>query len=287
MQTKSLRLARERLHVSAVPDTLPCRENEFNEILGLLHTAIKDKTGTCICNEDLEINGMKLTEPAQAYALLYDFLIGGKVTNKHAADLLEKHFQSPPPRNSPPCVVLMDELDLLVTRKQTIMYNFFEWPNRPRSQLIVVAIANTMDLPERMLTNKVSSRLGLTRINFQPYTHQQLYTIVQSRLQGLEVFDEDAVELCSRKVSAVSGDARRALDICRRAVEMAEERWEQKKKGKAPQVTMTIIDSVIKEMTMSRTVQFISHSSTHQKLFLIALRNRLHASGLPETTFRE
>jgi origin recognition complex subunit 1 len=42
----------------------------------------------------------------------------------------------------------MDELDLLVTAKQTVMYNFF------------VAVANTMDLPERMLSNKISSRLG-------------------------------------------------------------------------------------------------------------------------------
>ena len=54
----------------------------------------------------------------------------------------------------------MDELDLLVTKKQTVMYNFFEWPNRPNSKLVVIAIANTMDLPERILTNKVSSRLG-------------------------------------------------------------------------------------------------------------------------------
>ena len=57
-------------------------------------------------------------------------------------------------------VVLMDELDLLVTSKQTVMYNFFEWPNWLHSRLIVVAVANTMDLPERMLSNKVSSRLG-------------------------------------------------------------------------------------------------------------------------------
>jgi len=60
----------------------------------------------------------------------------------------------------------MDELDLLVTRKQTVMYNFFQWPNLPHSRLIVIAIANTMDLPERMLTNKVSSRLGKKIIYF-------------------------------------------------------------------------------------------------------------------------
>ena len=48
----------------------------------------------------------------------------------------------------------MDELDLLVTRKQTVIYNFFDWPNRRHSRLVVVAVANTMDLPERMLTQR-------------------------------------------------------------------------------------------------------------------------------------
>jgi Cdc6-like AAA superfamily ATPase len=56
--------------------------------------------------------------------------------------------------------VVVDELDLLVTRKQTIMYNLFNWPNARNSNLIVVTIANTMDLPERYLPNKVTSRLG-------------------------------------------------------------------------------------------------------------------------------
>lgn len=54
----------------------------------------------------------------------------------------------------------MDELDLLVTKKQTVMYNFFDWPSRPLSKLIVVAIANTMDLPERLMSNKIASRMG-------------------------------------------------------------------------------------------------------------------------------
>ena len=57
-------------------------------------------------------------------------------------------------------VVLMDELDALVTSKQDVMYNFFNWPSLPGSKLIVIAVANTMDLPERVLNQKVSSRLG-------------------------------------------------------------------------------------------------------------------------------
>ena len=61
------------------------------------------------------------------------------------------------------------------------MYNLFDWPGRSGSRFVVVAIANTMDLPERVMMNRVSSRLGLTRMTFQPYTHTQLLQIVSSR----------------------------------------------------------------------------------------------------------
>ena len=103
---------------------------------------------------------MRLSEPPQAYSALWNGLTGEKVSPAHAEDLLDARFR----RHSAdrvPCVVLMDELDLLVTKKQSVVYNFFEWPNLKNSQLIVVAIANTMDLPERSLSNKVSSRLGI------------------------------------------------------------------------------------------------------------------------------
>ena len=48
--------------------------------------------------------------------------------------------------------------------------------------------------------------------------------IIQSRLESVpaHVVDPDAIQFASRKVAGVSGDARRALDICRRAVEIAE-----------------------------------------------------------------
>ena len=80
------------------------------------------------------------------------------------------------------------------------MYNLFDWPNQQHSRLVVVAVANTMDLPERLLAHRVSSRLGLTRITFAPYTHEQLATIIRNRLGNSAVFHNDAIELCSRKV---------------------------------------------------------------------------------------
>lgn len=234
---------------------LPCREEQFAEVYNYLESAITAGTGSCIYisgtpgtgktatvrevvaslsaaveAEELdefifvEINGMKVTDPHQSYSLLWEALTGDRLSPTHALGLLEREFSSPSPRRVP-CVVLMDELDQLVTKNQSVMYNFFNWPGLRHSRLIVLAVANTMDLPERTLSNKISSRLGLTRITFPGYTHDQLIQIISSRLENVprKLVDPDAIQFASRKVAQVSGDARRALDICRRAVEIAEQ----------------------------------------------------------------
>lgn len=86
-----------------------------------------------------------------------------------------------------PVVLVIDELDLLCTRRQDILYSLFDWPTRHNNHrvLIVLAIANTMDLPERLLHPRVASRLGLTRLTFAPYSHEQLAQIVRHNLSSL------------------------------------------------------------------------------------------------------
>lgn len=60
----------------------------------------------------------------------------------------------------------MDELDQLMTTKQDVVYNFFNWPTLVGSKIVVLAVANTMDLPERVMTGRVRSRLGKRDIQF-------------------------------------------------------------------------------------------------------------------------
>jgi origin recognition complex subunit 1 len=335
-------LARSTLHVSAVPNALPCREDEFGEVYAHLETAISAGTGSCIyisgtpgtgktatvrevvaalnvaVSADelddfvfVEINGMKVTDPHQSYSLLWEALKGQRVSATHALELLEREFSTPSPRRVP-CVVLMDELDQLVTKSQGVMYNFFNWPQLRHSRLIVLAVANTMDLPERTLSNKISSRLGLTRITFPGYTHQQLIKIIESRLEGIGqvVVEPDAVQFASRKVAAVSGDARRALDICRRAVEIAESdkaaadqaaleasveetndetitttiapaKTAMMKKGV---VTISTIKRAINEATSTPLAAYLRSLPLASKLFLAALLGRIRRTGLTEST---
>jgi len=124
-------------------------------------------------------------------------------------------------------VVLLDELDQLVLAKQTVLYNLFNWPTLPNSRLIVIAVANTMNLAD-MLPNKIQSRVGksgiwqhlttgLTRVNFEPYTMAQLVQIIESRLENVpqNIIEKDAIRLCAMRIANNTGDARKALDICR------------------------------------------------------------------------
>ena len=343
-------LARSNLHVSSVPLSLPCRANEFATVYTHLESAITAGTGTCIYisgtpgtgktatvrevvaqlnasveAEELddfifvEINGMKVTDPHQSYSLLWEALKGERVSSGHALGLLEREFDHPSPRRVP-CVVLMDELDQLVTKNQSVMYNFFNWPGLRHSRLIVLAVANTMDLPERTLSNKISSRLGLTRILFPGYTHEQLQEIIRSRLEGVSgnLVDSDAVQFASRKVAAVSGDARRALDICRRAVEIAESESQdaddpllatpsksarrreaqqlageggeairaREKKGSG-KVTIQTIKRAINEATSSPLQQYLKTLPLSAKLFLAALLAQTRRSGVNESTLAD
>ena len=258
----------------------------------------------------VEINGLKVSDPHQSYSLLWEALRGERVSPSHALGLLEREFEKPSPRRVP-CVVLMDELDQLVTRNQSVMYNFFNWPGLRHSRLIVLAVANTMDLPERTLSNKISSRLGLTRITFPGYTHEQLQAIITSRLEHVpeNTVDPDAIQFASRKVAAVSGDARRALDICRRAVEIAEaealgetdpllatpsKRRKMREKERAngsiknvkdktfAKVTIGTVKQAINEATSNSLQLYLKSLPLSSKLLLAAILARTRRSGVSE-----
>ncbi|OTA51924.1 P-loop containing nucleoside triphosphate hydrolase protein [Hypoxylon sp. EC38] len=336
-QSSPFQIARAQLHVASVPTSLPCRESEFSLVYSHLEAAITDGSGACIYisgtpgtgktatvrevvskldeavrSDELddfifvEINGMKITDPHQSYALLWEALKGQRVSPSQALDLLEREFNNPSPRRVP-CVVLMDELDQLVTKNQSVMYNFFNWPGLRHSRLIVLAVANTMDLPERTLSNKISSRLGLTRITFPGYNHEQLMKIIQSRLEGVpgNIVEPDAVQFASRKVAAVSGDARRALDICRRAVELAEadvktsepdpgtpSKRTKAKTGEADRtkssrgkVTISTVKRAINEATTSPLQQYLRALPFASKLVLASLLVRNERTGLPDSIY--
>jgi origin recognition complex subunit 1 len=57
-------------------------------------------------------------------------------------------------------VLVLDEVDYLISRSQKELYTLVDWPSKPKSRLIVIGIANTLDLPERLLMPRIASRFG-------------------------------------------------------------------------------------------------------------------------------
>uniref|UniRef100_A0A182LWF2 Origin recognition complex subunit 1 n=1 Tax=Anopheles culicifacies TaxID=139723 RepID=A0A182LWF2_9DIPT len=312
-EANELAIARERLHVSATPSSLPCREKEYEEIYNFLEGKIYDRVGGCmyisgvpgtgktatttaviralrhLAEEEhipkfefIDINGMRLTEPRQAYVHIHRQLTGKTLAWEQAYNLLNKRFTTKAPRRTT-TVLLVDELDILCNKRQDVVYNLLNWPTLATAQLIVVTIANTMDLPERLLMGKISSRLGLTRLTFQPYNFRQLQEIVMARLVGMSSFNSDAVQLVARKVAAVSGDARRALDICRRATELADD--QARKTDQPVTVSMTHVQQALTEMITSAKVRTIRSSSRMEQLFLQAVTAEVTRTGIEECNF--
>ena len=231
--------------------------------------------------------------------------------------------------------------------KTQLLYNLFDWPTHRAARLVILGIANTLDLPERLLP-KISSRLGNNKVVFKPYTAEQLKKIVHARLEDAEAmmgvskngnvnvdaqtalltnintntstshpnpvsggaFDAVAIELASRKVAAVSGDARRVLELCRRAAELAEsaanrvfdesnsneivnsnsetQNSELKQKRQiylnTAKVLMKHIKDAMFEMFQSPHMRMLEAASRHDRIFLCALLLELRRSGVTEAS---
>lgn len=129
--------------------------------------------------------------------------------------------------------------------------------------------------------------------------------IIQSRLQDVpgNIVEPDAIQFASRKVAAVSGDARRALDICRRAVELAEAESNDAaitgpdtpsktpKKldalgnglGASSRVTIATVKRAINEATTSPLQQYLRALPLAAKVLLAALMMRSRRTGVAES----
>lgn len=229
---KSASAAGRCLYISGVPGT--GKTATVREIIGQLRGLLKD--GSIAPFEAIEVNGMTLADPTLLYSELYAAIVGSRgVSPSRAQLLLEQRFASMDElasgggtsanaREQGKCVVVvLDEMDVLVSRNEELLHRVLDWSARPKSRLALIGIANTMDLPERLLA-KSKSRMGDKRLTYPPYTKTQLIEILNLRLRDKDIqYASDAIMLASAKIASLSGDVRRALRICSRAAALARE----------------------------------------------------------------
>lgn len=184
------------------------------------------------------INAQHLSSPERIYSEMLRLMNGTKQSPANAIKRLQNIFLGN--ANEQYKVIVIDELDLLYDeKKKSLLYNLFDWPTTSESKMILIAIANAMDLSERC-RGRIKSRMGWDNLVFESYSNKCLENIILNRL-GKELlektFDRGAIVVATKKVGRTTGDARRILDTCCLAIDKTIELG-------LPKVISNIIDQV-------------------------------------------
>ncbi|KAF7392950.1 cell division control protein 6 isoform X1 [Vespula maculifrons] len=244
------RNARKALH-SSVSENLPGRETELiklqefirehleNESSASLYVSGPPGTGKTACLSKIiqqpefnskfkviYINCTTMKSAATIYSkIMQELGMPAPKSSKSSKAIIEKYLMS----NHKMLLLILDEIDQLESKNQSILYSIFEWPSKRDTKLILIGIANALDLTDRILPRlQMKCELKPQLMNFPPYTKQQICNIVSTRLSEANVSDVltgPTLQLLAGKVAAISGDIRRALDISRRVIERAESHW--------------------------------------------------------------
>ncbi|KKA29016.1 hypothetical protein TD95_004536 [Thielaviopsis punctulata] len=146
------------------------------------------------------------------------------------ATVLAERFLAP---EGPTYLVVLDEIDHILTMGMESLPRLFEWSLQRPSRLVLIGIANALDLTDRFLPRLKAKGLKPQLLPFLPYTAPQIKNIILTRLKSLVPPDATnqswlpflhpaAVELCSRKIAAQTGDLRKAFEVVRRSLDLIE-----------------------------------------------------------------
>uniref|UniRef100_A0A915DRN8 Origin recognition complex subunit 1 n=1 Tax=Ditylenchus dipsaci TaxID=166011 RepID=A0A915DRN8_9BILA len=268
-ERSTLEQIKERLHTSEVPEKMLNRETECSYIQKYILNGIK-KSGQ---SQSLYISGVPGTGKTASVL---------KVVDTNAQQKLNQMFSFV---RKKPVILLIDELDMLLTKKQEVVYSVFNWAAIPESKVNIIAISNTLDLPERALSQRVASRLGSNRLCFQPYDHNQITEIIQYRISHCPAIGKAAVEYAARKIASLSGDLRKALELVRRSIEIAVDEFLKTDREKEQELTFSHVNQAIQESTSSIRVEMCLGMSHHEEALFRAMTRDLHKSALEEAVF--
>ncbi len=170
-----------------------------------------------------------------------------------------------------PFIVVLDEIDVLVTRYGDQLLYFLTRSSYGGVNLpyMIIGISNDLRFKEN-LDPRVLSSLSEEEIVFKPYTASELEVILRERVSiGFNpgVVEDASIKLAAALSASEHGDARKALDIIRVAGEIAEERGDNK-------VTEDHVREAYKRIDIEKTHEVIRTLPLHSKIILASLAAR-------------
>ncbi len=263
-QSTIYNVARQAFTRSSDPGKMVGREEERLELGSFTKTAIEEGKGECIYvsgppgtgksatvseivgeveeSESVKkayVNCMSLKSSRDMSSVLLTTLLGEDldILESEALHTLQGMFnprKTKAARKGTMYIITLDEVDHVLTLDLEFLYSLFSWSMAPNSHLILIGIANALDLTDRLLPRLKARNLKPNLLPFLPYSAPQIKAVLTTRLRGLmsegmrgekdyvPFLHPAALELCARKVAAQSGDLRKAFDIVRRALDIVE-----------------------------------------------------------------
>ena len=175
-------------------------------------------------------------------------------------------------------IIVLDEIDKLVKKSgDSVLYQLLrinEVTNEGR--VCLLGISNDLRFTE-YLDPRVKSRLIEETMVFNPYNASQIYDILRDRslYAGIaDSIDESAMKTCAALAAQEHGDARRAIDMLRIAVELTE-------KGSEKRILDDTIYEAKKKLERDVVVETVSTLPLHSKLvlFSISLIDEIKSGG--------
>lgn len=269
------------------PGEILGREKEAKEIKDFVTDAIKDEMGCSLYisgqpgtgksatinniidqinfkklkTQKVFINCMSVENSSTIYSNLLEKFAPEITVPKTVRWQKSKFSQFITSDDSPMNVLILDEMDQLSSRNEKILYDLFELAASSNSRMILIGIANGLDLLERVLPNLPKS-CKPNQMNFQPYTFQQISTLIKARLtpEMNTKLEPMAIMMCAKKIAAMAGDARKALDVLRRATEIAG-------RDKSEKVKISHVNEVLNQTYTDRSGAELPF---HQQLAIIS-----------------
>ena len=126
-------------------------------------------------------------------------------------------------------VIVLDEVDKL--KGDEALYNLTRInSDLEKARVSIIGISNDLKFTD-FLDPRVKSSLGEESMIFSPYDAEQLQDILKARVKTAlkrGAIDEDVIPLCAALSAQEHGDARRALDLLRVSAELAERKKDLK-----------------------------------------------------------
>lgn len=256
---------REILRPSYIPDELPHRKEQINQLASILVTALKGdrpsnvlifgKTGTGK-TASVKYLGKEIRKADSQFNRVNYLYMNCEVVDtqygvlQNIGNMFIDNFNERIPftgwstervynilrekidETNRVVIIVLDEIDKLVYKSgDDVLYHLSRInDDLQNAKVSLIGISNDLKFTD-FLDPRVKSRLGEEKMVFPPYNADQLRDILRQRAELAffpGVIDTSVAPLCSALAAQEHGDARRALDLLRVAAEIAERNGDDK-----------------------------------------------------------